>query len=303
LGFFHQTGYEKPLLHCYKEESCKEENADDGNNDILLGELTGEETDKNVRDSAYCDTVGDRVCKRHHNECEECGNCGCDIVHINLGEVLKHKNANVDKCGCGCTCGNDSCKRSEEQAYEEADGGYERSKTGSAACCYACCGFNKGGTGGGSEYRACAGCDRVASHSLVYVDRVAIFIKHICLGSGTVKGSDSIEHIDQSKGDNKNDSVYNSTCTAGEDGVALERADDTDLAEILEGLADLTKVKGRKSPGGEIVKNGNNTDGDDYGALNLFLIKNSDKEQTEKSENNGAITFQASIAVITLVAS
>ena len=62
LGFFHQTGYEKTVLHRYKEESRNKEDADDGNNYILLGELTGEETDKNVRDSADSNTIRDRVC-------------------------------------------------------------------------------------------------------------------------------------------------------------------------------------------------------------------------------------------------
>ena len=276
------------LLHRNEEETKSEENCDYGNDDVLLGVLAACKSDKNVRDSAYCDTVGDRVGEGHHNKCKECGNCGGDVGHINLSEVLKHKNANVDKSGSSCACGNYCRYGGEEEAEREADRGYKRSKTGSAACRNTCCGLNERSTGRGTESRAGNGCDRVARHSLVNVDGVAVFVKHICLRCGAVEGTDSVEHINKAEGNYKHDGIDYCACAALENGVALECADEAFGSEILEGLSYLAKVKIGHGPSGEIVKYGNCRNNDYYRALNLFLIKNRDCEKTDKSENYGS---------------
>ena len=77
-------------LHRNEEESECEEDRDSGNHDILLGVLSGEESDDNVCDSAYCNTVGDRVSKGHHDKSEESGNCISHIAHIDFCKVFEH---------------------------------------------------------------------------------------------------------------------------------------------------------------------------------------------------------------------
>ena len=57
-------------LHRNKDELNDEERSNDGNADVVLLVLTGEERDEHISDRADTDTVGDRVGQRHHDESE-----------------------------------------------------------------------------------------------------------------------------------------------------------------------------------------------------------------------------------------
>lgn len=55
-------------LHCTEDEFSKEEESNNGNCDVLLLILAGEDRDKNISDRADTDTICNGVGKRHHDK-------------------------------------------------------------------------------------------------------------------------------------------------------------------------------------------------------------------------------------------
>ena len=71
-----------------KDELNDEERSNNGDTDVVLLVLTGEERDEHISDRADTDTVGDRVGQRHHDESEERRNSAAQVGHIDLCEAL-----------------------------------------------------------------------------------------------------------------------------------------------------------------------------------------------------------------------
>lgn len=57
-------------LHRNKDKLNDEERSDNGDTDVVLLVLTGEERDEHISDRADTDTVGDRVGKRKRTWCD-----------------------------------------------------------------------------------------------------------------------------------------------------------------------------------------------------------------------------------------
>ena len=72
-------------------------------------EAAAEDADDNVRNQAECNAVGDVVRKRHHDQCQESGDGGFEVVPVYVFYASHHKKANVDQGSGGGTAGNQLC--------------------------------------------------------------------------------------------------------------------------------------------------------------------------------------------------
>ena len=286
-----KSGKNVILSDCTEEELAKEEKCNDGYSNVFLLVVACAEGNDNVSNAADTDTVCDGVGKGHHDQSEERGNCAAEVAHINLSEVLEHKNAYVDKSRSGSSRGNDACKRRKEETDCKADGCYKACKTGSAACSNTGSAFNEGGASGGTANSACYGCNGVASHCFVDVDGVSVFVEHICFSSSAVKSTNGVKHINDAEGNDEHDCAEDTTCEFRRECVfprlGIEYGSDADFAEILEGLRDVTQFKVGNLPCCEIVDNGSHEDADQHCALYVELGQDNDDQEAEKRNNCG----------------
>jgi len=278
-------------LHGNEYKLEDEEDCDDGDDDVLLGVLAGEEGDQGIGNGADTDTVGNGVGQRHHNQSKECGNRRPHINHINLHDVLAHQNADEDQSGSSRASGNDGSQRGQDQAESEADRSHNTGQTGPATGSNTGRGLNEGCAGGGSEDTAADGSDGVAEHALINVDGVIVLVDEAGLRGSTVKGAQSIEHIDQAENDNQDHSIddhagIRKAAKGMEPGISREQTGNTDGTEILEGSANLREVEVGESPGGQIVQNSHRNDGDDDAALDILLVENADQDKADKGQHN-----------------
>ena len=56
-------------LHSDQAEAQNKENCNNGNCDVSLSVLTGEQSDQSVSNAANTNTVGNRIGQRHHDQC------------------------------------------------------------------------------------------------------------------------------------------------------------------------------------------------------------------------------------------
>ena len=280
------------FLHRNECEFSNEDESDDGRYDIFLCKFACEDRDQNIRDATDTDTVGNRIRKRHHDECEECRNCASHIGHIYVCEVLEHQNTYEDERGCGCARGNDVCKGSEEQTNEEAERGHKACEAGSRACCNAGSTFYKGCAGGRTDSSTGECADGVTSHGFVHIDGVAVFVEHARFGCGTVKCTYSVEHINDAEGDDKNDrGEYTADVAAIESELpsfCVEETCDTDFTEILECLTNGRKVEGGNLPCGNVIKNCGSKNADQNRTLDIALGENGDNDKAEEGYDSGS---------------
>ena len=106
-----ESGASAPLskfneLHGDQAEAQDEQQSDHGDSDVVLLVLTGEQGDQGISDAADADAVGDGVGQRHHDQRQESGDSGANVMHINISEALHHQNADPDQSGSGSAGGN-----------------------------------------------------------------------------------------------------------------------------------------------------------------------------------------------------
>ena len=67
-----------------QKEHCNEQSANDPGTAFHFLEITTENADDNIGNQAESDTVGDIVCKGHHSQSQEGGNCNSQIVPVDI---------------------------------------------------------------------------------------------------------------------------------------------------------------------------------------------------------------------------
>ena len=102
----------------FADEQCSQDPHGDG--DVL--ELAGNSVAENIGDDTEEDTVRDAVCKRHHDEGDESGDCLAVVVPVDCLHGRHHHHTNDDEGGSGCCAGDCQEDRAQEQGQCKEDG-------------------------------------------------------------------------------------------------------------------------------------------------------------------------------------
>ena len=187
---------------------------------VELLPVGAQHVDGNIRDNATEDTVGDAVCKRHHDDGDESRDSFGIVVEVDVLYRRQHEQANDYQYGSCGSSRNREEQRSEEQSHGKANSCREGCKTCTTALGYTRSTLDVGCCGTCAQACASHSGDGVCHESLVKTRNTAVLAHHTCLGTHTNEGTHSVEHIDKEEGEHHDDHID------GKDVVKLELTED-----------------------------------------------------------------------------